>query len=549
LISCVGFRKASTQPTGDCDRTNIPIEIQEKIEGRSIGGIKAMLNAIKPAPLFADGFPLSEVRSALDSTIGHDSIPNYIHGSTDSVVGNGSTSEISTNENVMLTTIQKSSFTENSTYGISLIQVASNQISTNQITPEQINTFQISISDNRTIQPSFYQGSTEEIGSSQISETQISSTQVDIWQDSTFEVNEFSSISSFSNYDSPSKVSLTGSVFFQQLFSGNFPSHNIVSNFVSNFKYSATDLWQSLFDSTFNITLQITDLPTGQLAEAQITQFDLQGRPNGGTLLIDHDANGVGWFIDTTPWENSEFAQTLADTAYRATTGDASGKYDLLTTILHETGHLLGIINGNPGFDSNVKTLNSKKVFVGKDFTANLSPDGSHLDAAVHPYDLMNNTLAPGVRKLPSLLNQQIINAIRSTNTAIPQSPTNPSPQPFFLPVTPTNYQPTYSQPIIPITRTSLAPLTAILLADITNGNFNETDTTKPENGTYTITWDFGDSVGIRAASRREASRKEALLLSADRTTATGILNPTHSYNQDGVYISALAAIAILDDL
>ncbi|MCC5615423.1 PKD domain-containing protein [Nostoc sp. CHAB 5836] len=95
----------------------------------------------------------------------------------------------------------------------------------------------------------------------------------------------------------------------------------------------------------------------------------------------------------------------------------------------------------------------------------------------------MNNTLAPGVRKLPSLLNQQIINAIRGINTSVPQRPTNPSPQPFFLPVTPTNYQPTYTQPITPITRTSPAPLTAILLADITNGNFTETDTTKPEYG------------------------------------------------------------------
>jgi hypothetical protein len=142
----------------------------------------------------------------------------------------------------------------------------------------------LSIPDNRIIQPSFYEGSTKEIGSSQIgssqiSETQIGSTQVNIPQDSTFEVNESSSISSFSNYYSASKVSLTGSVSFQQLFSGNFPSHNITSNLFSNFKYSATNLWQTLFDPTFNINLQITDLPTGQLAEAQVTQFDQQGRP------------------------------------------------------------------------------------------------------------------------------------------------------------------------------------------------------------------------------------------------------------------------------
>ncbi|MDZ7996204.1 MAG: DNA/RNA non-specific endonuclease [Nostoc sp. EspVER01] len=241
--------------------SNIPTEIQEKIEGRNILGIRAMLNAIKPAPLLADGFPFSEIGTALDSAIGHDSIPNYIHGSTDSVVGNGSISKISTNENVMLTTIQKSSFTENSTDSTSLIQVTSNQISTSQVTPKQINTFQISIPDNRTIQSSFYQGSTKEIGSSQIgftqtSETQIGSTEINISQDGTSEVNPVSPRSFASNNNSPSEVSLPGSVLFQQFFSGNFPSHNITSNFFSNLQYSANNLWSNLFDPTFNINLQ-----------------------------------------------------------------------------------------------------------------------------------------------------------------------------------------------------------------------------------------------------------------------------------------------------
>jgi PKD repeat protein len=95
----------------------------------------------------------------------------------------------------------------------------------------------------------------------------------------------------------------------------------------------------------------------------------------------------------------------------------------------------------------------------------------------------MNNTLAPGVRKLPSLLNLQMVNAIRGINASVPQRPTNPSPQPFSLPVTSTNYQSTYYQPATPSTSTSQAPLSAILLAEITNGNFEETDTTKPEFG------------------------------------------------------------------
>jgi hypothetical protein len=45
-------------------------------------------------------------------------------------------------------------------------------------------------------------------------------------------------------------------------------------------------------------------------------------------------------------------------------------------------------------------------------FTAQLTPDGSHLDSRYYPYDLMNTRLAPGVRKLPSALNLQILQTI-----------------------------------------------------------------------------------------------------------------------------------------
>jgi hypothetical protein len=123
----------------------------------------------------------------------------------------------------------------------------------------------------------------------------------------------------------------------------------------------------------FNLNIEIKDLPTGQLAEANITGYDPTGRPNAGTLYLDTDANCLGWYIDPTPWDNSEYSQTLTDdtayratayratayratayratayraTAYRATAYRAAyGHYDLLTTLLHETGHLQGFIAG-----------------------------------------------------------------------------------------------------------------------------------------------------------------------------------------------------------
>jgi DNA/RNA endonuclease G (NUC1) len=444
--------------------SNIPIEIQEAIEKQTVGDIKAKLRAIvtNTAPLMAatndelTSLSIPKLWASYDSTIRHSSLPNQIPTSTNITVGNESIFKISFSQNGVLKSTDVNSSTEESTGGINMIQVGSEQIGFNQITPMQVCGIQTCIPNSSSFQIGFHQDSTSQIGTSQIGTSQIGTSQIGTTQSDPLEIKPFEiDVSTrFNQFDSR-EVTLPKIKSNQQLVSGDFQNHDLISNVFSNLKYSGTELWQTLFDPSnpFDLTLEITDLPTGQLAEAQITQFDPQGRPNSGTILIDNDANGVGWFIDPTPLDNTEFSQTLADTAFRATTGEATGKYDLLTTILHEMGHLAGIIAGNPGFDRNVQTINGAKTFVGDNFTATLTPDGSHLDSKVHPYDLMNNTLAPGVRKLPSWLNLQMVNAIRNTTIA-------------------------------PSSITQLkAPLSAILLAEITNGNFTETNTTKPEYG------------------------------------------------------------------
>ncbi|MEP0801746.1 hypothetical protein NDI37_15740 [Funiculus sociatus GB2-A5] len=109
-----------------------------------------------------------------------------------------------------------------------------------------------------------------------------------------------------------SEIFFSPSVLSNQFFS----IHNSTPQTINNINNSATQIWSNLLTPQFplDITLLFTDLPTGQLAEATITDFDSKGRPNGGTLLIDHNANGIGWYIDPTPLDNSEFNQPLVDT-------------------------------------------------------------------------------------------------------------------------------------------------------------------------------------------------------------------------------------------
>lgn len=58
---------------------------------------------------------------------------------------------------------------------------------------------------------------------------------------------------------------------------------------------------------------------------------DLLGLADSSTIIIDSNAAGHGWFIDQTPADDVEFAE-----------GGPDGM-DLLTTVLHEMGHSLGL--------------------------------------------------------------------------------------------------------------------------------------------------------------------------------------------------------------
>jgi hypothetical protein len=234
----------------------------------------------------------------------------------------------------------------------STLKVDSGEINTSQVTYPCIRTSQIAVKEPGSFQITLLNNSIREVTENELSlqntMPQLDAAQINVTKSSISQVNalQFSptQVSVFQN--DLLKISLPSSITSEQVFSSNL-FHTSTSTSNNIYKDSSLHLWSTLFDPTF-INFQITDLPTGQLAEAQITKFDSQGRPNGGTILIDHNANGVGWFIDQTPFDNTEFAQTLTDTAYRATTGDAYGKYDLLTSILHEMGHLAGIIAGNP---------------------------------------------------------------------------------------------------------------------------------------------------------------------------------------------------------
>jgi Bacterial Ig domain len=365
---------------------------------------------------------------------------------------------------------------------ISLRQVSPTQTSSNQLSSLQIGSQQIGfghfdmgmekspsetgIDQNSLGQigtnPSQVQFGISQIGSSQINVSQSSTSQVSTSQIGSGQIEGF--IQNYSTNPTqvdPTQVNL-GKVLFSSTtsFEKFFPIHDSSPNVITNIYNTAQTLWQANTD--LNLTFNITNLPTGQLAEATITSYNNNGTPNAATISIDDDANGIGWFIDTTPQDNSEFTGT--DTYFQATPNSpASGKYDLLTAILHEMGHTLGFINGYSQFNQNIK---GRQFYTDSTHSYTLSADLSHLDNTLYPNDLLNTNLKPGIRKLPSTMDWAIINAINSgvANGVSSVGTVNP------------------------------ANLTAGALIGITNGDFTTPTTWNTEgatniiNGTATLT-------------------------------------------------------------
>ena len=105
-----------------------------------------------------------------------------------------------------------------------------------------------------------------------------------------------------------------------------------------------------------------------QLVDYQV--HDLDGHKlafaHNGTITIDENAAGHLWYVDSTPGLDEEF-DSESTTQFIAQYGEfADGKIDLLTAIMHEQGHILGVEG------------------------ASLSVD-----------HVMNEALQPGVRRLP----------------------------------------------------------------------------------------------------------------------------------------------------
>ena len=93
-------------------------------------------------------------------------------------------------------------------------------------------------------------------------------------------------------------------------------------------------------------------------------------------ILLDVDAAGYGWFVDSSPRDDREFNKIVGGSELQATRdSEAAGHVDLLTVLTHEFGHLLGL---------------------------------GDLPAVLFPHHIMNETIGLGTRRTPDSVSHRI---------------------------------------------------------------------------------------------------------------------------------------------
>jgi hypothetical protein len=201
---------------------------------------------------------------------------------------------------------------------------------------------------------------------------------------------------------------------------------------------SAIDYWEQLISDplTLHIAFSKESLDGDLLGFSSDFAATPGGLPIGGNIHID-DRKGsvIGWFVDSTPNRNEEFLPGFTPYHLRGQLGTPAGEdYDFLTVLNHELAHVFGFSISYSRFQSHVSDADfGLREYHGNGVFAVLTTagEGTHLNDAIHPNDLMTTFRSRGERVFPSNLDLAILSDAFGYNVVSPGG--SPVPEPNTL--------------------------------------------------------------------------------------------------------------------
>ena len=111
-------------------------------------------------------------------------------------------------------------------------------------------------------------------------------------------------------------------------------------------RWAATGLTGQQITMLRDLKFEVADLPALRLGEA-----------GGSRIRVNKNADGNGWFVGA---DDAQFAANVSgNRRYTDPSSKPAGRIDLLTTIMHEMGHALGLPDSYEAKDATVSCMDT----------------------------------------------------------------------------------------------------------------------------------------------------------------------------------------------
>jgi hypothetical protein len=147
-----------------------------------------------------------------------------------------------------------------------------------------------------------------------------------------------------------------------QSIGGNLPANAAGEGNLDEIVKAAAHIWESVYTDSVSITLYYGWAPIGDAGNhTLLTQGDVPNRELYGRILFDNSGS-TPFYLDPTPYSNEEYLRFTEESqnlgggylnvarVYGHPVGAAAGHVDLLSVVLHEIGHALGLSSANTSF-------------------------------------------------------------------------------------------------------------------------------------------------------------------------------------------------------